>query len=154
MGNTLRELRQSGQLSGHNGLYEYDSDRANNAEFFIADLLSGLNFKKNPNIYDIDLLGSVDGKQIRGEIERDFATKRWIDKDSFPYPLINIPIEKMHYFTEDDEERMFYIKTSGNLKSLFILHCVDIVAHSKKEVLSSNHDGQVKDRIFYRIPTE
>jgi len=128
--------------------------RFQEAELFgrnmLIDFLCEFNNQKKK--VDIDLVCTYKNKRFYVEIERDNSEqgKKWINPITWPYPVINMPVEKERYFW-DNCKTAFYLKFSRDLKNAFILHGLDILEYGKEEKVKT---GQTGLRLFIRIPND
>lgn len=158
---TLYGAKKDGEVPT-NGIYVKNSEESENAlnpdidfhkkaEMNTINILKDFNLKKDTsNPTAIDLVGEFNGSKIFIEIERNYATKSWTNESNFPYPLINIPIEKKRHFSEH-RKNSFYLKYSSNLNSLFIIYGEDILKYTKEVDMNANHSGHYAKRTFLRI---
>lgn len=161
---TLYNVKKDGEVP-IDGIYiknEYEEKKSKNpmiqfhkaAEQKAIHILKDFAMKKNmESDTAIDLIGKVDEKTIYVEVERDNATKKWTNSKNFPYPLINIPIEKRRHFIKY-RYYSFYLKFNRSLNVLFILYGEDILKFSKQNDLMANHGGVRAKRTFLRINKE
>lgn len=121
------------------------------AEEKTRELFDFLNLEKYEDTeISIDLKGSL---VVFFEVERDFATKSWTNPTNFPYPQINIPVEKKRHFTEH-VGNSFYIKYNSTMEVAFLLYGEDIIKNSIEANIKANHSGHIAERTFLRINKE
>ena len=158
---TLYNIKKDGEIPT-DGIYIKNTEEENkssnpminfhkDAEKKAMIILKELKMVKNlESPTAIDLIGEYKNKKIYVEVERDNATRKWTTTTNFPYPLINIPIEKKRHF-EKYRYNSFYLKFNRNMKELFILYGEDILKYSIQSNLMANHSGTVAERTFLRI---
>lgn len=158
---TLFDVKRDGEVPT-DGIYIKNSAEENSsrnpmirfhqeAEEKAMRILKDLNMEKNYEYSTaIDLIGNLDGKTVYVEVERDNATKKWTTSTNFPYPLINIPIEKRRHF-EKYRNNSFYLKFNKPMQEIFIVYGEDILKYSITQNLMANHNGIRANRTFLRI---
>lgn len=161
---TLFDVKRDGEVPT-DGIYIKNSEEENasrnpmirfhqEAEEKAIGILKDLNMEKNyESSTAIDLIGNLDGKTVYVEVERDNATKKWTTSTNFPYPLINIPIEKIRHFKQYRHDS-FYLKFNQSMLEIFIVYGEDILKHSKQKNMLANHNGIRAYRTFLRINKE
>ena len=158
---TLFDVKRDGEVPT-DGIYIKNTEEENvsnnpmirfhqEAEERVMEILKDLNLGKNyESSTAIDLVGYDGEKTIYIEVERDNATRKWTTTTNFPYPLINIPIEKRRHFKKYRNDS-FYLKFNKTMEELFIIYGEDILKYSKQENLLANHNGTRAYRTFLRI---
>ena len=161
---TLYGIKKNGEIPT-DGIYVKNEEEAGlsansnikyhqNAEQYVINLLKPLNLEKyTKEPTEIDLIGELDGKIIYIEVERDYATRKWTTSKNFPYPLINIPIEKRRHF-QKYRHTSFYLKFNRPMYEVFIIHGEDILSNTKKQNLTANHNNNYAERTFLRAKKE
>jgi len=131
---------------------------ADEAEEKACKLLKSFNAGPNnkKKIMAVDLRAKFKNKDFFIEVERDQskASLKWKSPKTWPYDLINIPIEKERHFIKKPK-CCFYFKFSKDLKNCLILHGKDIIKHGKKQLLRARYPGgttAMKEVI--RVPKE
>lgn len=159
--NTLFYVKSTGRVPT-DGIYVKNDEEASKsensninyhktAEIRTINLFKKFNLKKNlESDTAIDLIGNYQGIIFYIEVERDYATKKWTSTNNFPYPKINIPVEKGRYFKEYGS-KSFYLKYNRTMNELFVVPGDYVVKYSEEEDLYANHSGFRARRTFLRI---
>lgn len=144
----IKNTEEKNKSSNPNIAFHKDAEKK--AMLILKDLKME-KFMESPTA--IDLIGEYNNKKIYVEVERDNATSKWTNTKNFPYPLINIPVEKRRHF-EKYRCYSFYLKFNKSMNELFILYGEDILKFSKQTNLMANHNGIIAERTFLRIDKE
>ena len=143
-------------------IYDKGLKRYKEAELKGLEILQACNQLENCDLNNletkikIDLMGEYKGITFFAEIERDKskgAVGIWKSPDTWPYNLINMPVEKERYCWEYPKSS-FYFKFNSDLSNAFIIHSLDYIRYGYEQILPASMGSVRMQRRFIRIKKE